>query len=96
MSSLSSAGHLDDDTVSVLNDKLDESLKNLKRFSSLSRDAKSVETTGKKMHAEINSLKNDLNENLLSIGESLEVEINSIVLEAVEALELETGEVDLD
>lgn len=96
MSSLSSAGHLDDDKVSVLNDKLDECLKNLKRFSSLSRDAKSVETTGKKMHTEINSLKDDLNASLRSIGESLEVEINPLVLEAVEALELETGEVDLD
>jgi hypothetical protein len=48
------------------------------------------------MHTEINSLKSDLNQNLLSIGESLEVDINPLVLKSVEALELETGEVDLD
>jgi hypothetical protein len=48
------------------------------------------------MHTEINSLKDDLNLSLRSIGESLEVEINPLVLEAVEALELETSEVDLD
>ena len=96
MSSLSAAGHLDDDMISQLNDKLDEALTSIKRFSSLSRDAKSIENTGKRMHTEINSLKSDLNQNLLSIGESLEVDINPLVLKSVEALELETGEVDLD
>jgi hypothetical protein len=95
MSALSASGHLNEDMISQLNDKLDDALTNIERFSSLSRDAKSIETTGKRMHTEINSLKSDLNQNLLSIGESLEVEISPLVLEAVETLELETGEVDL-
>jgi hypothetical protein len=71
MSALSASGHLNEDMISQLNDKLDDALTNIERFSSLSRDAKSIETTGKRMHTEINSLKSDLNQNLLSIGESL-------------------------
>ena len=96
MSTLSSAGHLDDDKVSMLNDKLDLAIKNLTRFSGLSRDAKSIETTGKKMYTEINSLKADLGADLASIGESLEIEVLPLVFTDSGSLELESVEIDLD
>jgi CII-binding regulator of phage lambda lysogenization HflD len=96
MSTLSSAGHLDDDKVSLLNDKLDVAMKNLTRFSGLSRDAKSIETTGKKMYTEINSLKDDLSADLASIGESLEVEVLPLVFTDSASLEIEPVQIDVD
>jgi hypothetical protein len=96
MSTLSSAGHLDDDKVSLLNDKLDVAMKNLTRFSGLSRDAKSIETTGKKMYTEINSLKDDLSADLASIGESLEVEVLPLVFTESGSLEIETSAIEID
>jgi len=96
MSSLSAAGHLDDDRIYQLNNKLNKAQNRLQRFSSLSRDAKSMETTSQRMYADVKSLKNDLNDDLLAIGESLEIEIDPLVLNAVGALTLEAGEVELD
>lgn len=96
MSTLSASGLLDEDKVTMLNDKLDSCMKELKRFANLSRDAKSVETTGKRMHTEINSLKDDLTAGLISIGESVAVSVKSVAEISKTVLEIETGDSDID
>ena len=96
MSTLSASGQLDEDKVTLLNDKLDAFTKELKRFVNLSRDAKSVETTGKRMHTEINSLKSDLTEGLISISESVAVSVKSLADISKTVLEIETGKKEID
>jgi hypothetical protein len=96
MSTLSASGELDDDKVTILNDELDACFKDLKRFARLSRDAKSVQNTGKRMHSDINSLKDDLTARLTSIGATVSVSVKPLSEISKEVLEIEAVAKDID
>jgi hypothetical protein len=94
MNTLATAGHLDDTRISEINDRVDQAIASLKKFDSLTKDARSVEKLGKQMVSSATLLKAEIANNLEAIQASISLDLEPIALEPQQSLELTSWEED--
>ena len=92
MNTLATAGHLDDTRISEINERVDQALASLKKFDSLTKDARSVEKLGKQMVSDATLLKAEIVENLEAIQASISLDLQPLELDTQQPLELTSWE----
>lgn len=89
MNTLAAAGHLDDTRISEVNDAVDQAFKSLRRFDSLSKNARSIEKSAKLVIQEAIALKGEIAGHLGSIQASVGLELAPLELQSEDPLEIE-------